>query len=329
MAELLAVEPVVLATVVTTKGSTPREVGAKMLITSQVQVGTIGGGAGEAKVFQQALEILATGHKQLVEINLLGALGQSEGICGGIMEVWIERWQGDEAIALIQEILTSLKAGQSITLLTPLVQNQAPYLFPAFPEPSENITPSSNTFREKISPPPTLLIVGAGHCGIALAKVAHFMGMKIIVVDDRPAFAHPDKFPPDTLVIVDVVDKILDQLKTLEHLYIALVTRNYEQDIAALRSLGNFLAGSSWQYLGIIGSIKRIKLVQQHLKTGGYNLQNFPHTYAPLGLDIGALTPEEIAVSICAEILKISRGGTGASLSIFRESIFRESIFKD
>lgn len=118
----------VLATVVAVKGSTPREVGAKMLVTAQGQVGTIGGGAGEAKVYQQALEVLATGEKQLVEINLLGNEEDSQGVCGGMMEVWLEKWQGEKAIALIQQILNYLKTGQSIILTTPLSQDRSPHL---------------------------------------------------------------------------------------------------------------------------------------------------------------------------------------------------------
>ena len=310
----------VLATVVAVKGSTPREVGAKMLVKAQGQVGTIGGGAGEAKVYQQALEVLATGEKQLVEINLLGNEEDSQGVCGGMMEVWLEKWQGEIAIALIQQILNYLKTGQSIILTTPLSQDRSPHLLlndliPPLKRGARGVT----EFIEKIIPPPTLLIVGAGHCGVALAKVAHFMGMRIMVVDDRPDFAHPAQFPLETVVITDTVANILNQIEKIENLYIALVTRNYQQDIAAVRSLFDFSAHISLQYLGIIGSIKRIKIVQQHLEKLGYNFQDFPHIYAPIGLDIGALTPEEIAISICAEILKVKQGRTGKSLSIFKD----------
>ena len=312
----------VLATVVAVKGSTPREVGAKMLVTAQGQVGTIGGGAGEAKVYQKALEVLATGKKQLVEINLLGNTDgqESQGVCGGVMEVWLEKWQGEIAITQIQQILNYLKISQSIILTTPLSQDRSPHLLlndliPPLKRGARGVT----EFIEKIIPPPTLLIVGAGHCGVALAKVAHFMGMRIMVVDDRPDFAHPNQFPLDTVIIIDTVVNILNQVEKIENLYVALVTRNYQQDIAAVRSLFDFSAHISLQYLGIIGSIKRIKIVQQHLEKLGYNFQDFPHIYAPIGLDIGALTPEEIAISICAEILKIKQGTTGKSLSIFQD----------
>lgn len=332
MAELLLVSPLVLATIISVKGSTPREVGAKMLVTAQGQVGTIGGGAGEAKVYQQALEVLATGKKQLVEINLRGNEEDSQGVCGGVMEVWLEKWQGEKAIALIQQILNYLKTGQSIILATPLSQDRSPHLLldsklsqvPPFLRENNLIPPFSRgakgdhlEFIEKIIPPPTLLIVGAGHCGIALAKVAHFIGMRIIVVDDRPDFADADQFPSEAVVIADTVTNILNQVEKIENLYVALLTRNYQQDVAAVRSLLDFSDHIYLSYLGIIGSIKRIKIVKQHLEDLGYSFQNLPYIYAPIGLDIGALTPEEIAVSICAEILKVKQGGTGKSLSIF------------
>ncbi len=328
MTELLRASPVVLATVVRVQGSTPREVGAKMLVTAQGQVGTIGGGAGEAKVRQQAIAVLATGEKQLVEINLLGDQSGrvAEGVCGGVMEVWLEQWQGEKAIALIQQILNHLHNGRSITLITPLTQDRSAYLSLDAPVPpfflaqrrvSAGARGDHLEFVEKIIPPPTLLIVGAGHCGVALAKVAHLMGMRIMVVDDRPDFAHPERFPPDTVVIASSIADILDQLGHIENLYVALVTRNYHQDVAAGRSLLDAAPSLSLKYLGIIGSTKRIKIVQHHLETLGYDLEKFPQIYAPIGLDIGALTPEEIAVSICAEILKVKQGGTGKSRSIF------------
>ena len=325
MAALLRESPGVLATVVRVKGSVPREVGAKMLVTAQGQVGTIGGGAGEAKVLQQAIAVLATGEKQLVEINLLGDQnGQtSQGVCGGVMEVWLEQWRGEKAIALLQQILNHLQTGRLIALVTPLDQDRSPYLsldalVPPFLRGARG---DHLEFIEKISPPSTLLIVGAGHCGVALAKVAHLMGMRIMVVDDRPDFAHPEKFPPETVVIASSIVEILDQLGHIENLYVTLVTRNYQQDVAAGLSLLDAATPLSIKYLGIIGSTKRIKTVQNHLETLGYDLRKFPQIYAPIGLDIGALTPEEIAISICAEILKVKQGGTGKSRSIFTNDL--------
>ncbi|MGB3201419.1 MAG: XdhC family protein, partial [Nodosilinea sp.] len=110
--------PAVLATVINVRGSVPREVGAKLVVDATGQAfGTIGGGAGEAKVLRQAQDVLKTGRKQFVEIDLSGApQRQTQGVCGGHMRVWLERWQGDAAKRLVHAMLRSLQQGQSVTL---------------------------------------------------------------------------------------------------------------------------------------------------------------------------------------------------------------------
>ena len=125
---LLSQGAVVVATVISTKGSVPREVGAKMLITCDRCIDTIGGGPGEAKVIAQARKVLQTGEKRRIEIDLTGSpKRQTEGVCGGWMEILLERWQGDAAIAIAQQIIIELKLGRSLTLVTPFGDGH-PYL---------------------------------------------------------------------------------------------------------------------------------------------------------------------------------------------------------
>jgi xanthine dehydrogenase accessory factor len=139
LAQLLHYQSIVLATVVEVIGSVPREVGAKMLMGSDgLLYGTIGGGAGEAKVIQQAQSVLATGQKQAVEIDLSGASHrETQGICGGWMRVWLERWNSD-AIALLHILLNQLSSGQSVTLVTPFTAGHVPYLLQAQAEQPTN-----------------------------------------------------------------------------------------------------------------------------------------------------------------------------------------------
>lgn len=122
-------EPVVLATVVKVIGSAPREVGAKMAVCDDGSIiGTIGGGAGEDKVIRQALTVLKTGEKQLVEIDLTGNPGKDvRGICGGKVRVWLEKWS-EWAISLVDEILGLFQSGQSAKLITSFTQYTRPYL---------------------------------------------------------------------------------------------------------------------------------------------------------------------------------------------------------
>lgn len=303
--QLLERMPAVLATVVQVKGSVPREAGAKMVIDADGQIfGTIGGGAGEAKVIQQALKVLRTGEKQWVEIDLTGAPHrETQGICGGVMRVWLERWEGDRAVSLIHQILTQLEAGQPVSIVTPFDPNQSPYL-------SENCP--DEAFIETIEPPPTLLIVGAGHCGIQLAKVAQLIGFQVIVQDDRPEWANVERYPNAKIFNCPINDAVA-QLATHTQLYAALVTRGYQYDLAALQALLD--RALPCRYLGMIGSEKRVRQVFQAIGQAGVPPEKLRSIYAPIGLDIGALTPEEIAVSISAELILVRRGGTGRSLS--------------
>lgn len=310
LAATLKQDTVVLATVTNTTGSVPREIGAKMFITADGKTyGTIGGGAGEAKVYQQALQILQTGEKQFVEIDLSGApQRQTQGICGGTMLVWLELWSGSESLSLVNQIIDILILGHPAAIVTPFEKHKKPYLVVG----TQLITSLEITgLIEPLLPPPTLLIIGAGHIAVPLAQIAKIAGFKIIVQDDRPEFATPERFPQASLVLAKPITSIQEILNRIPDLYVALVTRNYLQDLAALRLLCNLQV----QYIGMIGSVKRVNTVYKNLHDEGYLSQLIHPIYAPIGLDIGALTPEEIAVSICAELIKVRRGGTGASLS--------------
>lgn len=311
LAQRLARESVVLATVIQGKGSVPREVGAKMLIGSDGSTyGTIGGGAGEGKVWQQALKVLETGEKGRVEIDLSGARDRkTQGVCGGRMQVWLERWAGADAIALTRQILDILKSGQAGTLVTPLDGMGKPSVQGQCRENLPLLTPTH--FIEPLLPLPTLLIIGAGHVAVPLARIACQIGFEVVVQDDRPEFATEERFPNATAILAQPVAAALETLSPRQNLYAALVTRGIDRDLAALR----VLLKRPVEYLGAIGSEKRARLVRQQLQQEGYAPHRLQQIYAPIGLEIGALTPEEIAVSICAELIQVRRGGSGKSLS--------------
>lgn len=309
LAQALTQGSAVLATVIQVKGSVPREVGAKMIVCASGQVlNTIGGGAGEAKVIRQAMQVLQTGEKQRVEIDLTGVPQRAtEGICGGQMQVWLERWQGATAVTLVAEILATLQQGQPVTLVTPFATDQSPYLIR-----SANAVNILDAFVEVLQPPPTLLIVGAGHVGEQLAKVAHLSGFQIAIQDDRPDWASADRYSQAGLIAHSITEA-LDQLVQQSQLYAALVTRGYRYDLDALAVLLH--RQPACRYIGMIGSEKRVRQVIQAVQQQGISSGQLQTLYAPIGLEIGALTPAEIAVSICAELILVRRGGTGRSLS--------------
>ena len=316
---------VVLATVVHVKGSVPREVGAMLLLCSDGStIGTIGGGAGEASAIEQAKQVLVTGEKKRVAIDLSGNPEQiKQGICGGTMQIWLERWQGESAIALANDIIALLQTGQSGSLVIPFAPDRSPYLStPHTPHPtpvrlSAHVEAHTSAFNLPLLPPPTLLIIGAGHVAVPLAQMAHLMDFHIIVQDDRPEFANVQRFPNAT-ILVQPVDTAVTTLTERPQLYVALVTRSYQHDLAALRAL----LPRSPHYIGMIGSEKRVRTVLQALRQDGIPgtdtsliASQLEAVYAPIGLDLGALTPAEIAVSICAELISVYRGGSGRSLS--------------
>jgi xanthine dehydrogenase accessory factor len=307
LVNFLEQEPIALATVIQVKGSAPREVGTIMAIGRGGRTtGTIGGGAGEAKVIQQALSTLETGRKELVEIDLTGAPTRDiQGVCGGKMQVWVERWQ-KEQLPLVHQIVEQLQGGQSATLVIPLEQQRSSYLqSPPLPSPA-----ATSEFFLALIPPPTLLIIGAGHCAVPLAHLAYLTGFRVVVQDDRPEFASRERFPEAAEVLTVAIEEAVKSLPSTD-CYAALVTRGYTQDLIALRALIHF----SWKYIGMIGSTKRVKTVFQELEQNGFDHAFLEQIHAPIGLDIGAQTPEEIAVSICAELIMIRRGGIGRSLS--------------
>ncbi len=163
----------------------------------------------------------------------------------------------------------------------------------------------------EVSVPPSLLIVGAGHIGQSLAQMGKLMGFRVVVLDDRPDYANVQRFPEaDEIIAADFIETLRDY-PISDTAYIVLVTRGHRHDEQSLRQVLN----SSAAYIGMIGSRRRVATVLRHLAEEGYPPERLRQIYSPIGLDIGAETPEEIALSIMAEIVKVWRGGHGQSLA--------------
>jgi len=164
---------------------------------------------------------------------------------------------------------------------------------------------------EVAASPPTLLIVGAGHIGKVLAQIGSLCGFRVVVVDDRPDYANPQRLPWAHQVLCGDFVPTLSSFPITPDTYIVLVTRGHRHDEVSLRAV----ITSPAAYIGMIGSRRRVTTVLQHLLAEGYPREAVERVHTPIGLDIGAETPEEIAISILAEIIMIQRGGTGAPLS--------------
>lgn len=171
-------------------------------------------------------------------------------------------------------------------------------------------------FVEVQARPPHLVIAGAGHIALPLAAIAHVCDFQVTVLDDRPQYANPERFPTAERVIAGEFTAELRALRAEgrldRHTYVVLVTRGHQHDVDCLVEI----LGDPVAYIGMIGSQRRVRAVFDLLEgEKGIPAQEFDRVYAPIGLDIGARTPAEIAVCIMAEIINVLRGGSSPSLS--------------
>ena len=244
-------ESAALVTIVSTTGSTPQRVGAKMLVFADGRmVGTIGGGCYENDAFWKAREAITTRRPLLLHYELSDDFAQESGlICGGQMDVYIE----------------------------------------------------------PIEPSPDLYIIGAGHVGFHLARLAVDVGFRVHVIDDREKFASTERFPGATEVVAEDIPAWIARTSLPTQAYAVIVTRGHTNDLEALRAL----APRELRYLGLIGSRAKVARIYEALRESGMADALLERVHAPIGLDIGAVTPQEIAVSILAELIMVRRGGSG------------------
>jgi xanthine dehydrogenase accessory factor len=161
-----------------------------------------------------------------------------------------------------------------------------------------------DVYIEPIEPSPELYVIGAGHVGFHLARVAHEVGFRVHVVDDREKFANRERFPDAVEIVVDDIPAWIARTPLPAHAYAVVVTRGHTNDLEALRAL----APRELRYLGLIGSRAKVARIYEQLLTDQVAPETLKHVHAPIGLDIGAVTPQEIAVSILAELIAVKHG---------------------
>jgi xanthine dehydrogenase accessory factor len=170
---------------------------------------------------------------------------------------------------------------------------------------------------ERIQPELRLVICGAGHVGASLARLASFIGYRATIIDDRAEFLTRDRFPDERIELMaanswtEAVRKVVGNGHGVA---VAVVTRGHNEDEECMRAL----VTTNPDYVGLIGSKRRTTIVIDRLRNSGANEEQLKDIRAPIGLDIGAVTPEEVALAILAEIVAERRGGKGGPLSIWR-----------
>ncbi|MBU0971806.1 MAG: XdhC family protein [Proteobacteria bacterium] len=329
--------PFALATIITHKGSTPRTSGSKMVVLGDGRLyGTIGGGLVEARVIETCLDLMSAPQCLIKEFVLNQQLKDGlDMVCGGDLTVWIETFGPESSPDLIQvytamaaqeksgkkNVLVSRIKGFSKTSFTTekclvladgtvIGPNLLPkHLFYAigdnqFSGPAPVI--QNHNLEEFIIEPSqasdTLYIFGAGHVGFQLAKIAHLLDFRTIVVDDRAEFANPQRFPHAHAVhAAKKFSTAFDALEIDNSAYIVILTRGHLHDQTVLEQAMK----TSAAYIGMIGSRKKRDQIYTHLLEKGVSQKALDQVYSPIGLDIDSETPAEIAVSIIGQIIQV------------------------
>jgi xanthine dehydrogenase accessory factor len=242
-----------LCTVVSSKGSTPRHVGSKMLVYPDgTFTGTVGGGDLEHRVLDEAWMAMSDGQSRLLSYNMSDPARGDPGVCGGQVEVFVE----------------------------------------------------------PIIPPPMVVVIGAGHVGKAVVHLAKWLGFRVAVSDDRAEFCTPESTPGADAYYPVEMAKLPEQLKLNRRTYVVITSRGSGVDAQGLPSL----LASEAAYIGVIGSRRRWATTVKALKEKGLTNEQIQRVHSPMGLELNAETPEEIAVSIMAEVLMIRDRGTGKAM---------------
>ena len=335
LGELLAAletgQPVAYCRLVETRGSTPQKAGAAMLVFADGrQAGTLGGGCVEAEVKRRAIAKLDAGESEIAKFQLDNDYGWDDGlICGGRMLVLIQPVTSDSAVkAYFQQLTSAMQEGCGITecivfdskasqLVAPasyLFDNDQQFVM-SLPASAtapdavrEQLRPLSERPRPSaaggiaclpILPRCRLVIVGAGHVGQAIGRLAAELDFDVWVVDDRQEYVSEQRFPAAQHRIAGSIHDVLPALEITADTYCLIVTRGHNHDEEALY----YLAERGARYVGLIGSRRKIKMIFEDLLEEGISPAALEQVYAPLGIDIGSQTVMEIAVSICAELV--------------------------
>ena len=341
-------EPCVLATVVRTRGSTPQKPGAKLLVRKDGSgVGTLGGGCVEGDIWFAAKEIMRhRGGPEFKDYYLNEDIAARDGlVCGGTMYFFLDpMWEANSYLPYGREILQAYDGGSVVGMATVVRASDPqrmgarlmlredgstqgslgnPELEKLALESIRKVADLGNTdsvltadgtelFIEGYTTPPTLVIMGGGHIGKATAVVAKSLGFRIYVVDDRPEFANAERFPEAEAIVVADYSKGLDQVPINANTFIIVATRGHREDDYALEAA----IGTPATYVGLLGSRRKTLLIYKHLLKKGHSPEVLRRVRSPVGLDIAALTPEEIAISIMSEIIMVRRGGKGGPMQM-------------
>jgi xanthine dehydrogenase accessory factor len=285
-------ETVALCTLVKTRGSTPQELGAKMLICQDGAIfGTLGGGCVEAEIRSMADQLQGSDSSRLLQFHLDHDLGWDDGmICGGRVDIYFDVVSPESAI-------------ERFSSLAQMIERRVPCEFRF----AYLVGDSVVEYVEVLEPSPELVIAGAGHVSRALAQFASQLDFDLVVIDDRREFATPDRFPPETKLLVGEIASTIGSYPISPSTYIVLATRGHKRDGKALAAV----VSSPARYIGMIGSKRKAHAILSELAAQGVPKERLERIHTPMGLEINAITVNEIAISILAELIAVRRDREG------------------
>jgi xanthine dehydrogenase accessory factor len=342
-----------LAAVVHLDGSSYRRPGARMLVSDEGELtGAISGGCLEGDALRKAMFALSQQQSKLVTYDTSDEDDMTIGIqlgCAGVIQVLFEPINPNHAANPIQLLRKALAVRQHAVLVTLFDLSDKRNFQPGtcmllesdghlsgsqpFPALQEDLVQEMNlvlqsgksvfrqftgegwsitAFIEYLQPPVSLVVVGAGNDAVPMMQFADTLGWDVRVVDGRNTHARPERFTSACQVLVSKPEQVLEQLPMDERTVFVMMTHNYNYDLAMLKAL----LGTRTPYIGMLGPRKKLERMLDELRTGGMEVTDemLEKVYGPAGLEIGAETPEEIAMSIISEIQGVLTGSSGGQL---------------
>lgn len=348
--EITSGNDMVIATVVKTSGSTPQKPGAKLLVRADGSgVGTLGGGCVEGDIWFASSQLLQSGGSaEMRDYELNEDLAAEDGlVCGGTMYFLLDPLRKPEAAQEFNdEVVAAYEGGAPVAVASLMkissdsglvvgskllirengstsgslgdekldsnAMNQARRLMAMGKNDYVTDESGAEYFIEAYTTPPTLVLAGGGHVSKAISNIASSLGFKIFIIDDREDFSNPDRFPEAEQTVVSDYGSAFEKLPIGTNSFIVIATRGHRYDASATASAMRTPAS----YVGLLGSKRKTILIFEELFREGFTMEEVQSVRSPIGLNISARTPEEIALSIMAEIVGFRLGGDGGTLTL-------------
>jgi xanthine dehydrogenase accessory factor len=302
---------VALATLVSATAGSSKKIGAKMIVgrSGRIIGGVTIGGCVDAQVVEAADALLegdGAAHR-LLSISLDDDEAWEIGLtCGGTLEVLLTRVDleaaEDPTVAAHRRAMELLAAGETTAIVTPIEPGAATYAATA--DEVGDASAGERAFVDRIAPPVTLVIVGAGQIAMSLTRLARELDMRTVIVDGRDRYATRERFPEADEVLIGMPSELVGAIDANRRTAIVLLAHDYKYELPVLRDVLRKPVG----YIGMLGSKKRGAAMRDLLRGEGFTEEELARVHTPIGLDLGGKAPAEVALSVLSEIVAVYSG---------------------